>query len=106
MKLLLYGPKKHERPASLDQEGKICDLSGEVTDSSGQSLRPDELNRIGTLDSDRLLVVTGNPRIAACAGRVGKFICIGLNHSDLAAETGMAVPKKPVIFNTFPMERN
>jgi len=98
MKLLRYGPKEHERPAILDQEGQIRDLSGEVTDISEQSLLPDELNRIRALDLNRLPVVTGNPRIAACVGRVGKFICIGLNYSDHAAETGMAVPKEPVIF--------
>jgi 2-keto-4-pentenoate hydratase/2-oxohepta-3-ene-1,7-dioic acid hydratase in catechol pathway len=98
MKLLRYGPKEHERPAILDREGKIRDLSGEVTDISGQSLLPDELNRLRTLDLNLLPVVTGKPRIAACVGRVGKFICIGLNYSDHAAETGMAVPKEPVIF--------
>jgi len=98
MKLLRYGPKENERPAILDHEGNIRDLSGEVTDISGQSLLPDEMNRIRTLDLSSLPIVTGKPRIAACVGRVGKFICIGLNYSDHAAETGMAVPKEPVIF--------
>ena len=99
MKLLRYGPPGKERPALLDDQGKMRDLSTHVEDISGEFLLPATLNKLRQLDVHRLPLVEGNPRIGACVGKVGKFICIGLNYADHAAETGAEIPKEPVIFN-------
>ncbi|CAM3782257.1 ureidoglycolate lyase [Rouxiella silvae] len=99
MKLLRYGPPGKERPALLDDQGKMRDLSMHVEDISGEFLLPATLNKLRQLDVHRLPLVEGNPRIGACVGKVGKFICIGLNYADHAAETGAEIPKEPVIFN-------
>jgi len=99
MKLLRYGPLGKERPALLDDQGKMRDLSTHVEDISGEFLLPATLNKLRQLDVHRLPLVEGNPRIGACVGKVGKFICIGLNYADHAAETGAEIPKEPVIFN-------
>jgi 2-keto-4-pentenoate hydratase/2-oxohepta-3-ene-1,7-dioic acid hydratase in catechol pathway len=98
MKLLRFGPVGNERPGILDHHNQIRDLSGVVDDISHTTLLPDSIERLQELDLDRLLLVTGQSRIGACVGNVGKFICIGLNYSDHAAEAGMAVPKEPVVF--------
>jgi 2-keto-4-pentenoate hydratase/2-oxohepta-3-ene-1,7-dioic acid hydratase in catechol pathway len=98
MKLLRYGTKGSERPAALDSNGKIRDLSGIVPDISGATLSAESLSKLRALDVTTLPEVTGSPRIGPCVGGVGKFICIGLNYSDHAAESGMAVPKEPVVF--------
>ena len=98
MKLLRYGPNGHEKPGLLDADGNIRDLSGHVPDIDGAALQPESLARIAALDANTLPLVTGNPRIGPCVGRVGKFICIGLNYSDHAAETGATVPPEPIIF--------
>ena len=98
MKLLRYGPKGQEKPGLLDREGRIRDLSGVVDDISGDTLLPDGLARLRALDPVSLPAVAGSPRIGPCVGRVGKFICIGLNYADHAAESGMAVPPEPVVF--------
>jgi 2-keto-4-pentenoate hydratase/2-oxohepta-3-ene-1,7-dioic acid hydratase in catechol pathway len=98
MKLLRYGPNGHEMPGILDDNGHIHDLSGEVRDISEEVLLPFSLDRLKCLDVNSLPLVAGEPRIGACVGRVGKFICIGLNYSDHAAEAGMKVPAEPVIF--------
>jgi 2,4-diketo-3-deoxy-L-fuconate hydrolase len=98
MKLLRFGPVGNERPGILDRHNQIRDLSVVVDDISHTTLLPDSIKRLQELDLDRLPLVTGQPRIGACVGNVGKFICIGLNYSDHAAEAGMAVPKEPVIF--------
>lgn len=99
MKLLRYGPKGQEKPGLLDAAGAIRDLSGQVDDIAGEALTPAGLARLAALDPDRLPIVTGNPRIGPCVGRVGKFICIGLNYADHAAETGAAIPDEPIVFN-------
>lgn len=99
MKLLRYGPKGQEKPGILDAEGRIRDLSGAVADLAGDALSPESLARLRKLDPAALPLVEGAPRIGACVGRVGKFICIGLNYADHAAETGVAIPAEPVIFN-------
>lgn len=99
MKLLRYGPKGQEKPGILDAEGRIRDLSGAVADLVGDALSPESLARLRKLDPAALPLVEGAPRIGACVGRVGKFICIGLNYADHAAETGVAIPAEPVIFN-------
>src|SRR5215212_1803229 len=98
MKLLRYGPPGEERPGLLDATGSIRDLRGIVPDVAGTTLLPDSLDRLRRLDPASLPRVAGTPRIGPCVGQVGKFICIGLNYSDHAAESGMPVPKEPVVF--------
>ena len=99
MKLLRYGPHGAEKPGLLDQDGRIRDLSGVVDDIAGATLTPEGLQRLRALDPAALPPVEGAPRIGPCVGRVGKFVCIGLNYSDHAAETGAQVPAEPVVFN-------
>jgi len=103
MKLLRYGPKGHEKPGLLDAQGQVRDLSAVIDDVAGAALLPESLDRLRALDINRLPVVDGTPqaglRLGACVGNVGKFICIGLNYSDHAAETGAEVPAEPVVFN-------
>ncbi|HWU70081.1 MAG TPA: fumarylacetoacetate hydrolase family protein [Pseudoxanthomonas sp.] len=99
MKLLRYGPKGQEKPGMLDAEGRLRDLSGAIADLAGDALSPESLARLRKLDPAALPLVEGTPRIGACVGDVGKFICIGLNYADHAAETGVAIPAEPVIFN-------
>ncbi len=98
MKLLRYGPLGQEKPGILDAQGNIRDLSGVVGDINGATLQPEALARLAGLDLNALPVVSGQPRIGACVAGVGKFICIGLNYSDHAAETGATVPPEPIIF--------
>ncbi len=99
MKLLRYGPIGHEKPGMLDADGVIRDLSGVVGDIAGAALTPEGIATLAAIDPTTLPRVDGTPRYGACVGAVGKFICIGLNYSDHAAESGMDVPKEPVIFN-------
>jgi 2-keto-4-pentenoate hydratase/2-oxohepta-3-ene-1,7-dioic acid hydratase in catechol pathway len=98
MKLLRFGPQGNERPGILDRHNQIRDLSGVVADISHNVLSPESIESLRTLDLDSLPIVSAQPRVGACVGGVGKFICIGLNYSDHAAEANMAVPKEPVIF--------
>lgn len=98
MKLLRYGPRGQEKPGMLDGSGRIRDLSAIIPELSGDSLLPASLDRLRRLNPDHLPLVEGAPRIGACVGRVGKFICAGLNYSDHAAESNMAVPAEPIIF--------
>ncbi|NWE11812.1 fumarylacetoacetate hydrolase family protein [Pseudomonas yamanorum] len=99
MKLLRYGEKGQERPALLDAEGRLRDLSAHISDVAGEALLPHNLARLQDLDPTSLPLVPGNPRLGACVGQVGKFICIGLNYADHAAETGAPIPDEPIIFN-------
>jgi ureidoglycolate lyase len=98
MKLLRYGPPGGEKPGMLDSEGQIRDLAGVIPDISGPSLYPDAIARLRSLDSSRLPRVEPGVRIGPCVGDVGKFVCIGLNYSDHAAESGMPVPVEPILF--------
>jgi 2-keto-4-pentenoate hydratase/2-oxohepta-3-ene-1,7-dioic acid hydratase in catechol pathway len=98
MKLLRYGDAGAERPGILDSTGQIRDLSAIVPDISGPSLSPQTLDRLRQTDHSTLPVVTGNPRVGPCVFGVGKFICIGLNYSDHAAESGAPVPAEPIVF--------
>jgi 2-keto-4-pentenoate hydratase/2-oxohepta-3-ene-1,7-dioic acid hydratase in catechol pathway len=98
MRLLRYGPAGQEKPGILDNAGTLRDLSGVVPDIAGDTLLPESLSRLRALDPGSLPRVSGAPRIGPCVGRVGKFICIGLNYSDHAAESGMPVPKEPIVF--------
>jgi len=98
MKLVRYGDAGSERPAMLDSQGSLRDLSGVVPDITGATLTPAALERLRSLDPSTLPLVEGTRRIGPCVGSVGKFICIGLNYADHAAESGAAVPKEPVVF--------
>ncbi|PHY19961.1 fumarylacetoacetate hydrolase family protein [Caulobacter sp. BP25] len=98
MKLLRYGPNGQERPGLLDRQGQVRALSGVVNDIDGAALSPDGLAKLARLDLSSLPVVATPGRLAPCVGRVGKFICIGLNYADHAAESGLPVPTEPVIF--------
>jgi 2-keto-4-pentenoate hydratase/2-oxohepta-3-ene-1,7-dioic acid hydratase in catechol pathway len=98
MKLLRYGEAGRERPGVLDSAGRIRDLSGHVPDIAGSALSPDSLATLAKLDLASLPLVEGNPRIGPCVTGTGKFICIGLNYSDHAAETNATVPSEPIIF--------
>ncbi|MGI3125775.1 fumarylacetoacetate hydrolase family protein [Nitratireductor sp. PBL-C9] len=98
MKLLRYGPKGQEKPGLVDAEGQIRDLSHHVPDIAGDALSPAGLAAIAALDIASLPPVEGSPRIGPCVGRVGKFLCIGLNFADHARETGKEPPSEPVVF--------
>jgi len=98
MKLLRYGPAGQEKPGLLDAEGRIRDLSGAVPDIAGEALTPAGIARLKAIDPATLPVVTGNPRLGPCVTGTGKFVCIGLNYSDHAAETGATAPTEPVLF--------
>ncbi|MBS0122626.1 fumarylacetoacetate hydrolase family protein [Thetidibacter halocola] len=103
MKLLRHGAPGAEKPGLLDAQGRVRDLSGVVPDIAGETLRPDGLRALRDLDPETLPLVEGVPqqdlRLGPCVGSVGKFICIGLNYADHAAEAGMPIPPEPVIFN-------
>lgn len=98
MKLLRYGEPGAEKPGLLDADGVIRDLSAHVADIGGAALDPAALAALAKLDPKSLPAVSGKPRLGACVAGVGKFICIGLNYSDHAAETGATVPSEPVVF--------
>ena len=98
MKLLRYGPQGREKPGLVDSHGDIRDLSAIVADVSGDALHPDSIDRLRRLDPATLPRVDGSPRLGPCVAGVGKFICIGLNYSDHAAESNMPVPAEPILF--------
>ncbi|MBK0467570.1 fumarylacetoacetate hydrolase family protein [Klebsiella aerogenes] len=99
MKLLRFGNPGSERPGVLDNDGRLRDLSQYINDLRGDALLPESLARLRQLDLYSLPLVEGNPRIGACVGGIGKFICIGLNYADHAAETGADIPQEPVVFS-------
>ncbi|MGF6213488.1 ureidoglycolate lyase [Comamonas sp. 4034] len=98
MKLLRYGPVGQEKPGLLDASNTLRDLSGVVADIHGDTLSDTALAKLRAIDPATLPAVGGQPRIGPCVGRVGKFICIGLNYADHAAESGAAIPTEPVVF--------
>ena len=98
MKLLRYGQIGSEKPGVLGNDGEIRDLSGLITDIDASVLSDQALQKLRDTDLSKLPVVSGNPRIGACVGNIGKMICIGLNYSDHAAETGATPPPEPIIF--------
>ena len=102
MKLVRYGAPGREKPGMLDAQGRIRDLSKIVPDIAGDVLSAKGLARLRKLKPDTLPLVRGTPRLGPCVGKVGNFIAIGLNYSDHAAETGMALPKEPIFFNKAP----
>ena len=98
MKLLRHGARGAEKPGMLAEDGTIRDLSGVVPDIAGMVLLDEGLSAIAAVDPMSLPIVDDDTRLGACVGGTGKFICIGLNYADHAAESGMAVPPEPVIF--------
>ena len=98
MKLLRYGPEGSEKPGLLDRAGNIRDLSGHVSDLAGDALLPASIQGLQALDPDSLPLVDGNPRIGPCVAGTGKFMGIGLNYADHAAETGAELPTEPMLF--------
>ena len=98
MKLLRYGVTNAEKPGLIDADGNIRDLSAHVSDIDGSMLSRFSLDRLNKLDKDLLPLVSGSPRLGACIGSVGKFICIGLNYHEHAKETGNPVPEHPIVF--------
>lgn len=98
MKLLRHGPLGAEKPGLMHSDGTVRDLSGIVPDIGGEVLSDADLARLRGVDAGGLPVVEAGTRLGACVSGVGKFICIGLNFSDHAAETGATVPPEPIIF--------
>ncbi len=98
MKLVRYGALGAEKPGIIDANGVLRDLSDHVPDIAGETLSDPALQALRALDHAILPEVTGNPRIGACVGNIGKFLCIGLNYADHAAETGAAIPEHPILF--------
>ena len=101
MKLLRFGSPGKEKPGLLDDSGTIRDLSGLVGDISEENLLPENLEKLRNTDTSSLPEVNDEPRLGPCIGKIGKFICIGLNYSDHAEETGGTVPPEPIIFAKF-----
>ena len=99
MKLLRVGPVGQEKPAIIDDQGQTRDLSSLVADIAGETLLPQGLQSIAEADLKALPVLDSGQRIGACVGTIGKFVCIGLNYADHAAESGMPIPEEPVVFN-------
>ena len=98
MKLLRYGPAGREKPGLLDADGKIRDLSGQIADVDGQALTSETLGRLAKLDPSTLPIVDGSPRLGCPVGSVSKFVAVGLNYADHAAEANMPLPSEPIIF--------
>jgi 2-keto-4-pentenoate hydratase/2-oxohepta-3-ene-1,7-dioic acid hydratase in catechol pathway len=98
MKLLRYGPKGQEKPGLLDTAGKIRDLSAVIADINPETLSPAALDKLRKLDPASLPLVAGAPRLGACLTQIPKIVCVGLNYTDHAKETGAAIPKEPILF--------
>ena len=98
MKLVRYGPAGKEKPGLVDADGKLRDLSRKIKDIGPETLAPAKLRELAKLDVKRLPLVKGKPRLGACVGGVSKFLAIGLNYADHAAESGMAIPEHPIVF--------
>ncbi|CAM5767883.1 ureidoglycolate lyase [Labrys miyagiensis] len=102
MKLVRYGKPGSEKPGLIDADGKIRDLSAHIADLKGDALSPESLARIAALPHASLPEVTGNPRLGSCVAQPGNFIAVGLNYADHAAESGLPIPREPVLFNKAP----
>ena len=98
MKLLRYGEFGKERPGVLDKNGQIKDLSGHIEDISGSVLNANSINKLKEINVENLPAVEGTPRLGTCVSGFGKFMCIGLNYADHAAETGADIPEHPILF--------
>ncbi|XWN31878.1 MAG: fumarylacetoacetate hydrolase family protein [Devosia sp.] len=99
MKLVRYGPAGLEKPGCIDDQGAVRDLSGVISDISSATLSPEVLDAVMKTDVPSLPVVNDVERFGPCVGAPGKILCIGLNYSDHAAETGAAIPEEPIIFH-------
>ena len=99
MKLLRYGEMGKEKPGILDNNGKIRDLSSHISDSNGDTISKESLNQIASIDISSLPLIPEDTRLGSCVGNAGKFLCIGLNYSDHAAESGLPVPSEPILFS-------
>jgi 2-keto-4-pentenoate hydratase/2-oxohepta-3-ene-1,7-dioic acid hydratase in catechol pathway len=99
MKLLRHGEFGNEKPGIIDHEGKIRDLSSYIPDINGDSINSESLKKIAAINLSTLPIVSNDTRLGACVGNVGKFLCIGLNYSDHAAESGLPVPSEPILFS-------
>ena len=102
MKLVRFGPEGQEKPGLVDGDGRIRDLSAVVDDIAGATLGDETIAKLRALDTASLPLAPEGARIGACVGKVGNFIAVGLNYADHAAESGMAVPSEPIIFNKAP----
>lgn len=98
MKLVRYGTAGQEKPGLIDAQGVLRDLSVQIADVGGEHLSPASLTRLAALNTASLPEVPGNPRLGPCVAGTGKFVCIGLNYSDHAAEAGMQAPSEPIVF--------
>ena len=98
MKLVRYGATGQEKPGMIDEDGTLRDLSAHVADITGATLGDDSIAKLRALDPATLPAVEGNQRMGACVGDIGKFMCIGLNYADHAAETGADIPEHPILF--------
>ena len=98
MKLLRYGSVGNEKPGLLDQDGSIRDLSSVINDIDGETLSPRSIEQLSGIEPESLPTVTDEPRLGTCVGNIGKLVCIGLNYSDHAKESGMAIPTEPIVF--------
>lgn len=98
MKLVRFGESGAEKPGIVDADGAIRDLSGVVSDIGGEAISPDGLAKLAAVDPASLPLAPEGARLGPCVAGTGKFICIGLNYADHAAESGMDVPPEPVIF--------
>lgn len=98
MKLVRYGAVGQEKPGMIDADGTLRDLSAHVADISGGTIGDDSIAKLRALDPGTLAAVDGNPRMGVCVGNIGKFMCIGLNYADHAAETGADIPEHPILF--------
>jgi len=98
MKLLRYGPPGQEKPGLVDRDGRIRDLSGKIKDVTPDMLAPGKLAELARIDPNSLPLVDGKPRLGPCVASIPKLVCVGLNYADHAAESGMPIPKEPVLF--------
>jgi 5-carboxymethyl-2-hydroxymuconate isomerase len=98
MKLLRFGPAGQERPGLLDADGVVRDLSGVIGDLDPTTLTLDGLAKLRDLDPSALPAAPADARLGPCVAKPGKFICIGLNYADHAAESGLPIPEEPVVF--------
>jgi 2-keto-4-pentenoate hydratase/2-oxohepta-3-ene-1,7-dioic acid hydratase in catechol pathway len=102
MKLVRYGRPGKEKPGLIDAAGKLRALSEIIDDIDGETLSPRVLSRLAKIKPESLPAVRGKPRLGPCVGKVGNFLAVGLNYADHAAETGMPIPKEPILFNKAP----
>jgi 2-keto-4-pentenoate hydratase/2-oxohepta-3-ene-1,7-dioic acid hydratase in catechol pathway len=98
MKLLRFGPPGGERPGLMDPDGRVRDLSAHISDITGATIGPESLAKLAAIDPMTLPQIYGAPRMGPCIGRASKFIAVGLNYSDHAAEAGQPIPTEPILF--------